>query len=461
MLGAQIVSRSPYRAIGVALAVLAINLLAKESATAQNGGVALFPTNQVGGVMVDAEGVVNHVALDDLGRLGAARRRAMQSLDDDLARPAELRKISLRRLMQAIRENQHKATPLSDEMLLLAGLQQVRYVFVFPQEKDIVLAGPGEGWKVDELGEVVGITTGRPVMQLDDLLVVWRATVSMREEISCSIDPTSDGVLRLREFVKTAGPVGPRVQATLASIEQTLGPQTITVTGVPPSSHFAGVMVAADYRMKRLAMNFEPAPVEGMPSYLHLVSANGRGMSNMMPRWWLAPDYEPILRDPAGLAWELRGAGVKVMTEEDFVTATGARQASGQASLAARKWADSMTAHYDELAVRLPVFGQLQALVDLAVVAALIHKEDLAAKAGCDLSLLTSATELPTRDVHAPRQVASVASFIKRGRNYIISASGGVRIPSWSMVEGAQESAQPEAARQAATSTQPNHWWWN
>ena len=32
--------------------------------------------------------------------------------------------------------------------------------------------------------------------------------------------------------------------------------------------------------MKRLAMNFEPAPVKGMPSYLDMVAPVARGMPN-------------------------------------------------------------------------------------------------------------------------------------------------------------------------------------
>ena len=75
----------------------------------------------------------------------------------------------------------------------------------------------------------------------------------------------------------------------------------ITVTGVPATSHFARTMVAADFRMKRLAMDFEPAPVDGMPSFLSMITGRGRGMKNMMPRWWLAPNYEPLAETPT--AW--------------------------------------------------------------------------------------------------------------------------------------------------------------
>ena len=79
--------------------------------------------------------------------------------------------------------------------------------------------------------------------------------------------------------------------------------QQISVHGVPDTSHFARVLVAADYRMKRLAMDFDPSPVRGLPSYMQMISASGHGMSNMLPRWWLEPQCD-VLRDPDGLAWD-------------------------------------------------------------------------------------------------------------------------------------------------------------
>ena len=81
--------------------------------------------------------------------------------------------------------------PIPDAVKYLAGLQRIRYVFVYPEQKDIVLVGPGEGWKVDAKGNVVGVTTGRPVMLLDDLLVALRtAQAAAQGGITCSIDPT-------------------------------------------------------------------------------------------------------------------------------------------------------------------------------------------------------------------------------------------------------------------------------
>ena len=47
-------------------------------------------------------------------------------------------------------------------------------MFACPEQKDIVLVGPAEGWKVDHRGTMIGLSTGRPVMLLDDLLVALR-----------------------------------------------------------------------------------------------------------------------------------------------------------------------------------------------------------------------------------------------------------------------------------------------
>ena len=77
-------------------------------------------------------------------------------------------------------------------------------MFVYPEQKDIVLVGFGEGWRIDARGNVVGVTTGKPVLLLDDLLTALRtAATSARAGISCSIDPTPEGIQQLRAHVAT------------------------------------------------------------------------------------------------------------------------------------------------------------------------------------------------------------------------------------------------------------------
>jgi len=414
---------------------------------------------QVAGVWIDADGILRNIERDEMHKLRELMRSSLKEVPGELNQATPLRKISLRRLEAAIDEATRSGGKLSDEMRYLAGLQRIQYVFAYPEQQDIVLAGPGEGWTTNEQGEVVGVHTGRPVMLLDDLLVALRtAESSRRVGISCSIDPTSEGLKRLRSLVGGLKTIGNPSQ-TIASIEQTLGAQQISVTGVPADSHFARVIVAADYKMKRLAMNFDEAPVRGMPSYLEMVKGTSRGMQNMLPRWWLAPSYGAVLADSEALAWELRDASVKVVAEEDFLTESGDRQRTGSAGALARKWADNMTAHYEELAEKDVVFGQLRNCIDLAVVAALIVKEQLPEKASYSMPLLLDASRLTTDRFNAPREVPSQASVLKKGRNWIISASGGVQLEPWSVVAKQTSAALGPARTEAAA--KGNRWWWN
>ncbi len=233
--------------------------------------------------------------------------------------------------------------------------------------------------------------------------------------------------------------------------------QTIRVNGVPENSDFARILVAADFRMKRMGMGFDKSPVRNMPSYLELV--NVASATSAMPRWWLAPNYDALLKDPEGLAWELRGKGVKCMTEDSLFSADGTRQQTGKSSDAAQKWADSMTANYDELCVAEPVFGELRNLMDLAVVSALIIKERLHERAECPLSLLTDPMAIAVHDFPAPKQVSSKANALKKGRNWIISASGGVEINSWEVASRTEASPKLSSVRQAKPAAAKS-WYW-
>ena len=417
----------------------------------------------IGGVWINVDGVLQNVEPGFRPELQALRLKALSQVQGDMNQPTDLRMVSLSRLQEAIAACQKAGTPLPDEIRYLAGLQRVKYVFVMPELHDIVIAGPAQGWTVNAVGDVVGATNGQPMLQLDDLLVALRSADSTRASggISCSINPRPEGVAAFQEFNKGVK-AGDDLQATMKEIERRLGPQTITVTGVPQSSRFAHVLVAADYQMKRLGMNFEPSKVKGLKSYLEM-TASGARPKNMMPRWWMAANYEPLAKDAEGLAWELRGQGVKCMAEEDFITASGQAQATGKANPVAQKWADTMTSKFDELSDHLAIFRELRNCMDLSVVASLIEKENMADKADCRLTLLMDAKKLPIAEYNVPKHVDSKATFVKRSRETLISASGGVQIQPWAIVQNPKVDASTSTARGEAISTakKSTAWWWN
>jgi hypothetical protein len=421
------------------------------------GCCRFFRNRGVGGINISAEGIVVETIPEFREELRQGMLEDFKPIPMGMQVLAPLRKISLRGIALAIEDaNKNNMGVVPDEVKYLGGLQRIQYILVYPEHQDIVFAGPGEGWKIDGGGNVVGETTNRPVLQLDDLIVALRTVEEARKGgITCSIDPTAEGRQRLEQFLKQQQVFSP---AVVQGVEQALGLQQVTLTGVPEDSRFARMLVAADYRMKRYGMKLEPAPVRDLPSYLDLVRSVN---ANLTPRWWMACNYEPVLRSEDGLAWELRGQGVKVLTEDEFVADDGTVRQTGRTSGPAERWAQLMTEKYDELSVKEPVFGELRNLMDLCVAAAIIARNDLAAAAGCDLSVLTRPQGGAVVETwNAPKTIATQCSFVKHGTRYVIAASGGVQIESWQVA--ANEKVSPQVAdvrKQSASST--SSWWWH
>src|SRR5208283_2008504 len=101
------------------------------------GGVIPVGFQQaVGGISIRSDGLIENAGVDTLGRLRAARARLIKKAPADLDAAASLRKGSLRGLEEAIEDSLKSGKPLAEEIVFLAGLQEIRYVFVYPEEKD-------------------------------------------------------------------------------------------------------------------------------------------------------------------------------------------------------------------------------------------------------------------------------------------------------------------------------------
>ena len=96
--------------------------------------------------------------------------------------------------------------------------------------------------------------------------------------------------------------------------------------------------------------------------------------------------------------------------------------------------------------------------MDLAVVAALMSKEGLTQFAGLEMPQLTGGAEL--EQYPAPRTVASQASLVKKGRNWIISVSGGVQIFPWQVADRTEVSQELASARPEREAADGAAWYW-
>ena len=296
-------------------------------------------------------------------------------------------------------------------------------------------------------------------MWLDDCWSRLRsAGAAGRTGISCSIDPSDEGIVRLRGLVPQlvqGGIEGPQAKPT---IEETLGLQKISVTGVPGDSHFARVIVAADYRMKRLAMDFEAAPIAGLPSFLKMMTAAGPACKTCCRGGGWNRTTRPCWPRPTawlGVPRRQRQGGDR----EEFVTHRRAR-ADRQGDPVAQKWADNMTAHYDELAAKDAVFGQLRNCIDLAVVVGVDRERSPGGKGHLQFVGVPARRAVARRTVQCAQASRFAGQPAQKGQNWLISCSGGVLINSWKLADKPETATALAPVRDKAAPSGEN-WRWN
>jgi hypothetical protein len=428
-----------------------------------HAGLAGLGGNQrsVGGVMIDGAGVVRDASIEEKLELAEMLRAQMDPLAGDLKEATELRMVSLKKIQQAITDAAGK--PLPAEIEFMAGLQRIDYVLVDSENHDIIIGGPAEPWTVRDDGSVVGTISGQATMRLAELAIAMRGLEQASAEgISCSIEPTPEGRRKLQQMLRR---VQLRPGQNPASMEESMklafGPQMIHLTGIPSDSRYARTIVAADFEMKRVAMGLAKSGVEGLPSYIEM-SRNASHASSQNPRWWMACDYDDLTRSEDGMAWKFSGNRVKTLTEQDLIDKDGTAQGSGKKDKLAQAWADKMNANLDKLSAQMPIFSELQNIMDMTVMATLIRQEGLAHKAGLDLSVLTgedSPVKLASFEV--PRSVAPQCSFIRGRKGWIVTASGGVEINAFEVVKKQRVDDTVVGQAKAKLASNNDRWWWN
>ena len=458
----------PHRCLS--LVFCSILLFCPQPAAAQQ----LTVQQPVFGVAVDADGVLTSKTYPAPGSALRLKRlmAAKAALPGDVARPSAFRKVSLVRLAAAMRKRLDAGEPLDETMNQLAGLQRVQYVFLFPDQRDIVIAGPAEGWIKADSGRVVGITTGAPTLRVEDLAVVMRAyppNGPAARSVGCSIDPTAQGIARLREFQKTVPrrisdsqrrQVGLRI---LRGTREALGMGTVRVFGIPADTHAALVMHEADYRMKRIGIGLESAPVKMNTFIGSLKSAR----HSAYERWWFTPQYDCLKVTEDGLAMELVGQGVQLLAQQMVADSTGKLTvvAGSNPSRASQLFTGDFTRKYADIARRRPVFAELRNVIDLLVVAAAIRRQGWYGRTGWDAKTLLDESVFPVQTHPTPRQVPAVSNALWKGRKLFVP-SGGVTIsPGLARPVEKEDSDVDVPLNERLTKVgrpqAPKQWWWD
>lgn len=385
------------------------------------------------GVIVDAKGVLrmHRFGADNpaLQRKRLAEARA--NLNADVARPSELRKVSLNRLEAAVKAQLAAQQPLTEEMKFLAGMTRVRYLFYYPDTKDIVLAGPAEGWIQDAAQTPRGLESGRPLLQLQDLIVALRAFQPAQQPVPVilvSIDPTAEGLARMQSFLRSVGShaTPEDTEGIVNGLRNNLGMQNIRVSGVAANTHFAKVLLECDYRMKLIGIGLEKPPVK-IVSYVDRATP-GRSSRNALQRWYFVPDYNCVRLAADGLGMELVGDGVKLVGEDQIVSKEGGRSVTGRGNKASDLFTTTFTKKYAELAARVPVFAEMRNCIDLAIVSAFIQQQDLYAQAGWQAATFDNERAIAVETANVPQHTETVCTAVWKGNTLMTPVGGGVTI---------------------------------
>lgn len=395
------------------------------------GALGAQGANTANGVIIDAAGVLHNETFEDPnGQLHRERAMAARAkLDKRVAAKSKLRKVSLNRLEAAVAALLAKGKVPSDEMLYLAGLTRVRYVFYYPETKDIVLAGPAEAWGPDLAGRVRGLETGWTTLQLQDLIVALRAFPPSRpgaETILVSIDPTPEGLARMQQFLRQWGSQATPddTETIVDGLRTSLGMQNIRVEGIAANTHFAQVLIEADYRMKLIGIGLERPPVR-IKSYVD--AANPAMVSrNALQRWYFVPDYKSVRLTADKMGMELVGNGVKLVGEDEVVGVNGSRAVSGRMNKASQMFTSGFTQKYTDMAFAVPVYAEMRNCVDLAVAAAFLKQQDLYGKSNWNQGVFAQEQTYPVQTLNTPRQTETVVASIWRGSRLMTPVGGGV-----------------------------------
>ena len=420
------------------------------------------------GVSVSAQGVLMTGKIADPREsleIAVARNRAGDRNDNrDIDRTSPSRKVSLRRALANC-----AGESIDEDLLALAGLTSIDFVFIDPAAEDVVIVGPAGKWIPDGIGRRVNATNGRPVLRLEDLALAMTATTGANGEwFGCSIDPTPQAMENMSELhrqIPRSIPAAGREQFAAElddAMHNALGNADVRIFGLPAQSQMALVLVEADYRMKRMALGLEKLPI-AMKSYADLLRNPPKNLG--MQRWWLVPDFESIQATEDRLNWRLIGGNAK-LNAESYQYANGQLQKTdAPVSRPCRLFADAFTARYERIADASPVFAELRNAMNLLIIAAVLEEHQSLSEFEATLqSLADRSSRVPDGAPRiAPRLAPCVANIFWRGARLLAPAGGGVTIKPRDYVNQSQikvvdagvfDAARPEKIEKAA-------WWWD
>ena len=433
------------------------------------GSIIGFP----GGVYVDSRGVMRQLDAEAKKNLkglwkSAAEVARRSSAQQDVDRFSPRRKVSLRRLEQHLRDLALQGKPPTEVMQLMAGLESIEFVVIDDSARDVILIGPAGPWTVNAEGRIVSQEHGRPVMRLDDLVVLLRNAFLGKGQFVCSITPTQQNLARTQAYIQETSK-RPLAQGErpewLEGLRSSLGNQEIEIEGIDAQTRVARAIVEADHHMKLIGIGLEPG-TDGVVSYLDSIDlAPGDQPPGLgVLRWWFTLEQNSVRQAGDGV-FHFADQTVRVLSENELLTALGERIHTGEAEDLNREFARSFTGEFAQLSERYPIYGDLDNVFRLAIVANLMKHQDVVGLIGWSMPHFLNEDDCEVAFARVPKVVPSVINHrVVHRRHVIAGVSGGVSFRRQDLLrDGFSTSPKTLVPRewQRDGDVDTSEWWWD
>lgn len=333
---------------------------------------------------------MNTMLLQALILLAGFLMPCLGSAAPNSSEPSATRVLSMRVLQEQVQSCQ-SALPCPLEVRELGGMTRLLGYVIDAEQHDVLLLGT--------------VAKGAPQLHLDDFVIALRNVYERYAEQrgntrylsppGCTIDPEPKVIRRLQQVGDTLLNPGKQSQTAEAQWRRTCElPQKVQFFGVP-ESHFAHVMVTADYDLKRIVDGVTQVPVEGLIGVTGLILndvqqkiAAGEPISAgaSMNRFWFTAGTLRF-QESEGIVM-IERLPVELETEAEFIHANGNVSGSGDVDPAAALFAHAFTERYPQVAESVPIYAELEDLYRFVGLSAAMKFRGAPTAAGLDLDVL-------------------------------------------------------------------------
>ncbi|MCA9128327.1 MAG: DUF1598 domain-containing protein [Planctomycetales bacterium] len=368
---------------------------------------------------------------------------------------SRLRTISLHALDQALQQSFASGVPPGAEILKLAGLSRIEYVYVAPEQEDVFLAGPA----------------GDPGFgfHLQDLAIVTASVDHNTSPLGCTIEASDAGVIAAQQYLNQPGvmkQLSQHPRAITAKIEEAIGPHHVHVFGISPTSGTALALVDADEHMKQVGFGaVRTAP--RIKNYFDHLDPQANVPPQSLIRWWFAYSDESVKANPDRRMFQLPKQSVCVLSEQQWMSQNG-RAPTGQHDAASDAFASEFTANIPHLRAQHPSYARLCSVFETALALQLALPETGQPSFRAWFPHLCAIGNAQEDDDAEPKTVAGLATSHRLPNGSVVAVvSGGVKVDpvlmadnrAWEYANGLSHTLLPQEPK--VPSLSHDAWWWD